>query len=116
MFFTMKKVFELEVFLRKRPRHVSVWMSEAEYRHLKAQAQTAGIGVDPFIRNLVAGVQLRPRPPDSYAALLRELAAIGNNINQIARWANARENISQAEIKEAAELIRKAHRLIKETL
>ena len=69
--------------MRKRPRHVSVWMNEAEYMHLKAQAQIAGMGVDPFIRNLVAGVQLRPRPPDTYAALLREISAIGRNINQI---------------------------------
>ena len=91
-------------------------MNEAEYRHLKAQAQIAGMGIDPFIRNLVAGVQLRPRPPDSYAALLRELSAIGRNMNQIARWSNARENISQAEIVEAAALVRKAHQLIKETL
>ncbi len=45
------------------------------------------MGVDPFIRNLVANVQLRPKPPDTYAALLRELSAIGRNINQLTYWA-----------------------------
>ena len=85
--------------MRKRNRHVSVWMNEAEYRHLKAQAEIAGLGVDPFIRMLVAGVQLRPRPPDTYAALLRELSAIGNNVNQIAHWANARKDVSKNEEK-----------------
>ena len=64
--------------MRKRNRHISVWMNEQEYRHLKVQAEKAGLGIDPFIRTLVAGVQLRPRPPDTYAALLRELSAIGN--------------------------------------
>jgi len=91
-------------------------MSEAEYRHLKRQAELAGMGVDPFIRTLIADVQLRPRPPDAYAALLRELSAIGNNVNQIAYWANARKSITESEIRDAAELVRKAWRLVKETL
>ena len=102
--------------MRKRSRHVSVWMNEAEYLHLKKQAEIAGMKVDPFIRLLVSGVQLRPRPPDTLPALLRELSAIGNNANQIAYWANTRKSVSEAEIKEAAALIRQAARLVKETL
>ena len=102
--------------MRKRNLHISVWMNEQEYRHLKKQAELAGLGIDPFIRSLVAGVQIRPRPPDTYAALLRELSAIGNNVNQIAYWTNARKGVTEDEIKDAAELVRKAWRLVKETL
>ena len=102
--------------MRKRARHVSVWMNEAEYRHLKRQAEIAGMGTDPFIRSLVAGSQLRPRPPDQYAALLRELPAIGNNINQIAYWANARRGVRESEITDAAALVRKAWELVKNGL
>ena len=102
--------------MRKRNRHVSVWMNEQEYQHLKVQAEKAGLGIDPFIRTLVAGVQLRPRPPDTYAALLRELSAIGNNANQIAYWANAQKSISEADIRQAAALVREAWQLVKETL
>lgn len=102
--------------MRTRPHHVSVWMNDQEYQHLKKQAKEAGMGTDPFIRNLVAGVQLRPRPPDAYPALLRELRAIGVNLNQIAHWANARKSISEAEIREAAALAEQAWRLVKETL
>ena len=102
--------------MRKRTHHISVWMNDAEYLHLKKQAEIAGMKVDPFIRLLVSGVQLRPRPPDIFTALLRELSAIGNNINQIAYWANARKSISEAEIKEAVSLIRQAAQLIKRTL
>jgi hypothetical protein len=91
-------------------------MNDKEYQHLKVQAQLSGMGTDPFIRNLVAGVQLRPRPPDEYAALLRELAAIGNNINQIAHWANAQKSIHESEIVEAAVLANEAWRLVKEQL
>ena len=60
----------------------------------------------------------RPTPPTpaTYSALLRELSAIGNNVNQIAYWANAQQSASEADIQEAAALIRRAWRLVKETL
>ncbi len=102
--------------MRKRNRHISVWMNEQEYRHLKRQAELAGMGIDPFVRNLVAGVELRPKPPEEYAALLRELSAIGNNINQLAYWANAKGSVSEKEITQASELVREAWRFIKDTL
>ena len=102
--------------MRKRPRHVSVWMNETEYQHLKKQAEIAGMGLDPFIRSLIAGVQLRPRPPDEYTRLLRELSAIGNNINQIAHWANAARSIRESEIVDAVVLAKKAWELVKNGL
>ena len=39
---------------------------------------------------MIAGEKMRPRPPNEYAEIRRQLAAIGNNINQIARAVNAR--------------------------
>lgn len=102
--------------MRKRNRHVSVWMNEQEYRHLKKQADIAGMGIDPFVRSLVLGIKLRPHPPDTYAALLRELSAIGNNMNQIAHNTNSSKTATQAEIDEAVKLVRQAWRLVKDTL
>ncbi len=72
--------------------------------------------MEPLIRQLILGVELRPRPPDEYAALLRELSAIGNNVNQIAYWANTRKGISQDDMQETVMLIRQACRLVKEAL
>ena len=83
---------------------------------MKKQAEIAGLGIDPFIRNLVKGVQIHPRPPETYAALMRELSAIGNNMNQLAYWANARKSTSAEEAQEAVALVRQALRLIKETI
>ena len=102
--------------MRTRSRHVSVWMTEQEYQHLKKQAERVGLGVDPFIRNLVAGTEIKPRPPEEYAALLHELSAIGNNINQLAHWANARGSVREEEIAKAAELAREAWRKVKDAL
>ena len=52
----------------------------------------------------------------AYAALLRELSAIGNNINQIAHWTNGKGYATQAEIHEAVSLVKQAYRLILDTL
>jgi hypothetical protein len=68
------------------------------------------------LRQILSGTQLRPRPPDQYTALLRELSAIGNNVNQIAYWANATRSIREAEIVDAATLAHKAWELVKNGL
>ena len=47
---------------------------------------------------MIAGEKMRPRPPNEYAEIRRQLAAIGNNINQIARTVNARGFASKEEI------------------
>ena len=102
--------------MRTRPRHISVWMNDTEYHHLRRQAELAGMKVDPFIRNLIMGVELHPRPPDTSKAILRELSAIGNNVNQIAHWANAKKGVTDTEIETAAALVRKAWRVVKDSL
>ena len=100
---------------RTRNRHVSVWLTDAELAHLRKQAAAAGLGIDPFLRSLILGVQLRPRPPDTYAARLRELSAIGNNINQIAHTVNGQKYAADSQIDQAAALVRRAWRLVKDS-
>lgn len=101
--------------MRRRNCHVSIWLSDSEHTHLKRQAELAGLGIDPFVRTLIQGVDLRPRPPDEYAALLRELSAIGNNVNQIAHIANGRKDLFPDEVREAVRLIQQAWRLVKDS-
>lgn len=100
---------------RTRNRHVSVWLTDAELAHLRKQAAAAGLGIDPFLRSLILGVQLRPRPPDTYAALLRELSAIGNNINQIVHTVNGQKYAADSQIDQAVALVRRAWRLVKDS-
>lgn len=50
----------------------------------------SGFPTEVYLRALIAGEKMRPRPPNEYAEIRRQLAAIGNNINQIARTVNAR--------------------------
>ena len=76
--------------MRENAKTMTLRLNAAEYAHLCQQAEAAGLKKEPFVRTLIMGVNLRPRPPDEYAEIRRQLAAIGNNINQIARAVNAR--------------------------
>ena len=71
--------------MRTRPRCIGLWLSDDERDHLLEQCAVTGLNANAYIRKLIMGESLRPRPPDGYAALLRELSALGSNVNQLAR-------------------------------
>ena len=84
--------------MRKRYKRVEIHLTEEEQLHLKKQVSYTGLSTESFIRSLIMGLTLYPRPPDEYAEIRRQLAAIGNNINQIARTVNARGFASREDI------------------
>lgn len=102
--------------MKSYAKKLTVRLSESEYLHLKQLAEASGLKMEPTIRKLILGTELRPRPPAVYADLLRELSAIGNNINQIAHWANVMHGIPAQRIEEAQTLVRQAFQLLKERI
>ena len=74
---------------RNNVKQITIRLTADEYAHVKQLSKSSGLKMEPAIRALVMGVNLYPRPPDEYAEIRRQLAAIGNNINQIARSVNA---------------------------
>ena len=97
----------------KEYKKLSLRLSEPQYRHLKRNADAAGMKMEPYLRELVMEHEVKPHPPEAYQGLLRELSAIGNNINQIAHIANARKNISYSDNYEAIRLVGEAMRIVK---
>ncbi len=89
--------------MRKRPIKISLRLNEQEHEHLKQQAALSGFPMEQFLRSLIANEKMRPRPPNEYAEIRRQLAAIGNNINQIARAVNARGFASKEDIEAVTE-------------
>lgn len=92
---------------------VLVRLSEKEKEHLKSQAAACALKMEPYIRKLIMGKEIRPRPPDEYVKLLREINAIGNNINQIAHIANAEQHISESKINEVLHLQNEIMRMVR---
>ena len=64
-------------------------LNEQEHAHLKRLSEITGLKMEPLVRQLILGRELKPRPPENLAALLRQMSAMGNNINQIAKVANS---------------------------
>lgn len=98
----------------KEYKKLTLRLSEKQYRHLKKNAKAAGMKMEPYMRDLIMGYEVKPHPPEAYKEFLRELSAIGNNINQIAHVANAQQNISTRDNYEAIRLVGEAMRIIKE--
>ena len=89
--------------MRKRPIKISLRLNEHEHEHLKQQAALSGFPMEQFLRSLIANEKMRPRPPNEFVEIRRQLAAIGNNINQIARGVNARGFASKEDIEAVTE-------------
>lgn len=67
---------------------VKLRLNEEEHRYLSTAAKLAGLPLASFIRQAALGAQLKVKPTRDQAQLVRQLTAIGNNLNQIARHAN----------------------------
>jgi len=92
------------LYVRKRNIIVKVHLNEAEREHLKEQVQISGFTTEQFLRRLIAGKEIKPRPPENMTELLRQLSAIGNNINQLTRVANTCKSVRQETLEQVLEM------------
>ena len=93
---------------RNNVKQITVRLTADEYAHVKQLSKDSGLKMEPAIRRLIMGVNLRPRPPDELPELLRQLSGIGTNINQIAKAEYISKYISQiAKVANASGYVRK---------
>lgn len=79
--------------MRRRPIVIPLHLNRQELRHLDEQCHRAGLSREEFLRSLVAGIELHPRPCTHHAELLRQVSGLCNNANQLARevWKEVKE-------------------------
>ncbi len=99
--------------MRQRNKRFSLWLNDEEFDRLEKDAQIAGLKKEPYIRKLIMGNEIRPRPPDEFAKILRELSAIGNNVNQLAYKANGLGLIYINEVRNVQEALTNLYREVK---
>jgi len=77
-------------------RWIKLRASADERARWQALAASRGMSLSELIRASLSGLRLRTRrePPPVAPELLRELARIGNNLNQLARAANRHEPVT----------------------
>lgn len=100
----------------KRQKQLTVRFTDEEYAALKGKADIAGMKMEPFVRQLVEGCTIKPRPPDSYIRLSQQVAAIGNNLNQLAHIANATGKVSDHSLQQAQRLMEEIWELLAESI
>lgn len=74
---------------RKRRHVVPIRLTEKELRHLNRQSNLSGLSREAYLRSLIMGAELHPRPCTHHAGLLRKVAGLCNNANQLAHRANS---------------------------
>jgi len=89
----------------RRTATVTVQVTPTERAELDERAEAAGVRMSDYIRAAALGYRLTVRHPITERAVA-ELAAIGNNLNQLARRANATEDINPADLQDALRLWR----------
>ena len=82
--------------MRNRDIHIQFWLNRREAEALKRKAKKCHLTQAAYVRFLITGYIPRESPPLEYYSLIRELRAIGNNINQIAKIANITGQIDSA--------------------
>ena len=100
--------------MRKRPIAVLFRLNEQEHRHMTQQAKISGLSISQFIRSLIAGSQLRPKPPGEMAEILRQISAIGNNINQLTKIANTYQRIRQEDVEHIIDMQTRIWHMVKQ--
>lgn len=83
---------------RKRTRNILLRLSDEEWNYLKKNVAISCLNTQSYLRALIMGMEIEPKPPEQAAAIYREMNAIGININQIARTANTRQSVRQSDI------------------
>lgn len=91
---------------RKEPKQISFRVSESEFEKLKRSAETFQMSVPAFVKSKAQGTKLVTPKIDRSGAIeiAKQLRAIGNNVNQMARATNAAELDPSSAANLAAEL------------
>ena len=75
--------------MNEEPYKICLRLNADEAQKLIVNAKACGLTRTAYLRRLLSGYDLKPRPSAALDALRTEIHQIGNNINQIARKANA---------------------------
>lgn len=92
--------------LRKRGHVIPLRLTDQELAHLNRCAAASGLPREEYLRSLIMGKTITPRPCTHHADLLRKVAGLCNNANQLARRANSTGMAGPESVEEMARIAR----------
>ena len=100
--------------MRKRNHVIPVRLNAKELRFLEEQVEKSGLSREEYIRSLVMGGEVRARPCEHHAELLRKISGLCNNANQLAHVANSTGFAGRQSVDEMTRTAREVWRAVKE--
>lgn len=85
---------------RKRDHVIALRLDDREYRHLCQQVTISGLPREEYLRSLIMGKKIHPRPCTHHEELVRKVAGLCNNANQVAHRANSTGMAGQQSVDE----------------
>ena len=79
------------------------WFTPEEEAEFRRKVALTGLPQSSIIRMLIKGYEPREKPDERFYDVMRELSAIGNNINQLAVKANTLGFVDAPQLKKEAE-------------
>jgi hypothetical protein len=86
------------VALRRRQLKMYFWINDAERDFIQTESEKTKLSREGFMRARILGEAIPPPEHPDLSKLIRELNAIGNNINQLAVKANVGKPVAKAEL------------------
>ena len=87
--------------MQKRIHRVTVCLTEEGHLKLNEMCKATKLTMSKLIRFLLSGYLPAQAPPAEYAVLIKELRAVGNNLNQLARIVHSGGYLNTAELEKA---------------
>lgn len=91
--------------MQNRTVDLHIRLTEKEASELKRKAKMCCITQSALVRILINGYEPRQAPGERFYEAMRQLSAVGNNLNQLARKANSLGFFDRAEYKRQAEAL-----------
>ena len=85
--------------MRVREKQIVFRTTYEEYKEIKFRAEKVGLNLSDYIRSRAIGYEPREKPPRDFYDAIKQIRAVGNNINQIARHANTFDEIDYNTLK-----------------
>ena len=99
--------------MRKRNHVVPVRLNAKELRHLDGQVAKSGLSREEFLRSDLKRTA-SDKACEHHAELLRKIAGLCNNANQLAHVANGTGMAGEASVQEMLRISKETWRLVKE--
>lgn len=93
--------------MKERTIKKQFWFSKKEAEELQKKAKKACLSEAGLVRLLVRGYEPKEKPDDRFYFAMRELSAIGNNLNQLAAQANTLKFVDERELKKEVSRLHK---------